>query len=109
MGWSTFQERIDKTKINYRVRLEHMSDKRWAKKVFEWRGSKSTFKKETNRNMKTIDMKIVNITENMDITIKVQRVGEERKIQNRVKQEIKKRRAKEMKSKHGKEKIIKMV
>ena len=43
--------------------------------------------------MKTIDMKIVN-TENMDITIKVQRVGEERKIQNRVKQEIKKRRAK---------------
>ena len=46
MGWSTFQERIDKTKINYRVRLEHMSDKRWAKKVFEWRGNKSTFKKE---------------------------------------------------------------
>ena len=32
MGWSTFQERIDKTKLNYRVRLEHMSDKRWAKK-----------------------------------------------------------------------------
>ena len=23
MGLSTFQERIDKTKINYRVRLEH--------------------------------------------------------------------------------------
>ena len=40
--------------------------------------------------MKTIDMKIVNNTENMDITIKGQRVGEERKIQNRVKQEIKK-------------------
>ena len=46
MGWSTFQERIDKTKINYRVRLEHMSDKRWAKKIFEWRGNKSTFKKK---------------------------------------------------------------
>ena len=91
MGWSTFQERIDKTKINYRVRLEHMSDKRWAKKVFEWRGNKNTFKKETNRNMKTIDMKIVNNTENIDITIKGQRVGEERKIQNRVKQEIKKK------------------
>ena len=67
-----------------------MSDKRWAKKVFDWRGNKSSFKKETNRNMKTIDMKIVNNTENMDITIKGQRVGEERKIQNRVKQEIKK-------------------
>ena len=54
--------------------------------------------------MKTIDMKVVNNTENMDITIKGQRVGEERKIQNRVKQEIKTRRAKEMESKHGKEK-----
>ena len=75
MGRSTFQERIDKTKINYRVRLEHMSDKRWAKKVFEWKGNKSTFKKETNRNMKTIDMKIVNNAENRDITIKGQRVG----------------------------------
>ena len=80
-----------------------MSDKRWARKVFEWRGNKITFRKETNRNMK-----IVNNNENMDITIKGQRVGEERKIQNRVKQEIKKRRAKEMESKHGKEKIIEM-
>ena len=60
MGWSTFQERIDKTKINYRVRLEHMNDKRWAEKIFEWRGNKSTFRKETNRNKKRIDMKIVN-------------------------------------------------
>ena len=37
------------------------------------------FKKETNRNMKTIDMKIVNNTENMDITIKGQRVGRKEK------------------------------
>ena len=86
-----------------------MSDKRWAKKVFEWRGSKSTFKKETNRNMKTIDMKIVNNTENMDITIKGQRVGEERKIQNRVKQEIKKEGLKKCKVNMEKKKIIKMV
>ena len=65
MGWSTFPERIDKTKINYRVRLEHLNDKRWAKKVFEWRGNKSTFSKETNRNKKRIDMKIVNNDENL--------------------------------------------
>ena len=109
LGWSTFQERRDKTKINYRVRLEHMSDKRWAKKIFEWKGNKSTFKKETNRNMKTIDMKIVNNTENMDITIKGQRVGEERKIQNRVKQEIKKEGLKKWKANMEKKKIIKMV
>ena len=72
-------------------------------------GKQSTFKKETNRNMKTIDMKIVNNTENMDITIKGQRVGEERKIQNRVKQEIKKEGLKKWKANMEKKKIIKMV
>ena len=59
--------------------------------------------------MKTIDMKIVNNTENMDITIKGQRVGEERKIQNRVKQEIKKEGLKKWKANMEKKKIIKMV
>ena len=108
MGWSTFQKRIDKTKINYRVRLQHMSDKRWAKKVFEWRGNKSTFRKETNRNMKTIDMKIVNNTENMNITIKGQSGGG-KKNSKQSKTRNKRRRAKEMESKHGKEKIIEMV
>ena len=34
--------------------------------------TKVHLKKETNRNMKTVDMKIVNNTENMDITIKGQ-------------------------------------
>ena len=28
MGWSTFEERIDKAKINYRIRLEHMDEKK---------------------------------------------------------------------------------
>ena len=74
MRWSTFQERIDKTKTNYRVRLEHMNDKRWAKKVFKWRESKSAFRKETNRNMRRIDTKIVNNDENLNITIKGERV-----------------------------------
>ena len=86
-----------------------MSDKRWAKKVFEWRGNKSTFRKETNRNMKIIDMKIVNNNENMDMTIKGQRVGKERKIQNRVKQEIKKEGLKKWKANMEKKKIIEMV
>ena len=76
------------------------------KKIFEWRGNKSTFKKETNRNMKTIDMKIVNNTENMDITIKGQRVEEERRIQNRVKQEIKKEGLKKWKASMEKKKSL---
>ena len=86
-----------------------MSDKRWAKKVFELRGNKSTFRKETNRNMKIIDMKIVNNDENLDITVKGERVGEERKIKNRVKQEIKKEGLKKWKANMEKKKIIGMV
>ena len=68
----------------------------------------STFRKETDRNMKRIHMKIVNNDENLDITIKGERLGEERKIQNSEKRS-KKRRVKEMESKYGKEKIIEMV
>ena len=40
MGWSTFQERIHITKINYRVRLKHMNDKRWARKFSNGEGTK---------------------------------------------------------------------
>ena len=32
MGWSTFEERIDKAKVKYRMRLEFMELERWAKK-----------------------------------------------------------------------------
>ena len=56
-----------------------MSDKRRAKKVFERKGNKSTFRKETNRNMNIIDMKIVNNNENMDITMKGQEWGRKEK------------------------------
>ena len=52
MEWSTFQERIDKTKIKCRVRIEHMNDKRWAKDVFKRKGSKSSL----NSEMKQIEI-----------------------------------------------------
>ena len=86
-----------------------MNDKRWAKKVFKWRRNKSAFRKETNRNMKRIDMKIVNNDENLDITIKGERVGEERKIQNGVKKEVKKKGLKKWKANMEKKKIFEMV
>ena len=84
-----------------------MNDKRWAKKVFKWRGNRSTSRKETNRNMKRTDMKIVNNDGNLDIENNGE-IVEGKKIQNRVKKEVKKkkkkRRAKKMESKYGKEK-----
>ena len=68
MGWSTFEERIDKAKINYRIRLECMNDKRWAKKVFNWRKGHSKFRKATKRRMNNIGMKIIEKRENKEIT-----------------------------------------
>ena len=47
MGWSSFEERIDQAKIKYRLRLEYMNEKRWAKKVFNWRKRDSKMKKQT--------------------------------------------------------------
>ena len=81
MGWSTFQERIDQSKIQYRIRLEYMNNKRWARKIFKWKGRKSSFRKETNRAMKCLDMKIVNNGEEIDIKIK----GEKLKVKEKYK------------------------
>ena len=41
MGWSSFEERIDKANLNYKKRLEMMECNRWAKRVYIWdqRGS----------------------------------------------------------------------
>ena len=48
MGFSTFEERIDKTKIKYRVRLQHMNEKKWVRKIFKWRNRLGKFK-QTNK------------------------------------------------------------
>ena len=92
MGWSTFEERLDKAKINYRVRLEHMDDKRWAKKVFKWRGRKSKFYKQSNRSMDKIGMKIItdmNIN-SKEIKINGEILEGERKIQDKKKKGLQK-------------------
>ncbi|KAG0728534.1 hypothetical protein GWK47_032294 [Chionoecetes opilio] len=36
MGWSTFRERIAKTGLRYRARLQRMGDSKWASKVWDW-------------------------------------------------------------------------
>ena len=103
MGWSTFQERIDQTNIKYRVRLENMNDKRWAKKIFSWSERKSTFRKETNRNMRRIHLKITSNDEDLEIKMNGEKVERERKVQNRKKERSRKKLAKKMESKYGKE------
>jgi hypothetical protein len=41
IGWSTFIERVMKSCLNYKIRLERMDCERWARKVYEWNSGKS--------------------------------------------------------------------
>ena len=58
MGWSSFEERVDKAKTKYRMRLEVMEENRWPKRVLQWTQRKSKTIKDTNRRLKKLDMTI---------------------------------------------------
>ena len=61
MGWSTFKERIEKAKINYRLRIEFSRNETWIKKIWNWRKEKGS----TNKNWKKILRKYnININNN---------------------------------------------
>ena len=49
MGWSSFEERVNKAKIGYEVRLEKMDENRWAKKILNWTRRSSKFIAEGKR------------------------------------------------------------
>ena len=49
MGWSSFEERIFKGELKYKIRLEKMRDVRWAKKVYLESGTKSKWNKNCIR------------------------------------------------------------
>ena len=81
-----------------------MNDKRWAKKIFKWRGRKSTFRKETDRNMIRIDMKITSNNEDLEIEVNGEKVEGEKEKSKTVKKEVKKEGLKKMESRYRKEK-----
>ena len=90
MGWSSFEERINKAKIGYEIRLEKMNENRWAKKILNWTRDSSKFKAEAKkrRNKEKIKLEI----ENNEVKIKIndeEIQGCERKITNIIKKQIK--------------------
>ena len=46
MGWSTFEERLMKAKLRYKVRIERMDENRWVKLISDVVGGKSKWKRE---------------------------------------------------------------
>ena len=53
-GWSTFEERVAKGVLRYRMRLERMNQNRWARKVYEWTSLKSRWKKMSDKAMERL-------------------------------------------------------
>ena len=105
MGWSTFEERIQKSKIKYRVRLEYMNENRWPKKVFNWVGKKGKFLREGNRRMKKINMKIEYKQEGKEIWVEGNEINTtENILKKKVNTLVQKREYN-----YGKEKITQMV
>ena len=49
MGWSTFKERVIKSTLRYKIRLERMADERLARKVYLWNESGSKWRKRCRR------------------------------------------------------------
>ena len=49
LGYSTWEERIAKSRVAFARKLESMDDDRWAKKLWLQRGNDSKWKKETNK------------------------------------------------------------
>ena len=48
-GWSTFEERIGKAVLSYKIRLKKMDENRWARKVYEWLGQGSKWERSSKR------------------------------------------------------------
>ena len=55
MGWSSFGERVDKTKMKYLLRLDYMREDRWPKKVKNWTGANSRTIRDYKRRMRKAD------------------------------------------------------
>ena len=59
MGWSTFEERLMKGQMKYKIRLEQMDNNRWAKKVYKKLGKNSKWMKKCIRNVNKCELKRV--------------------------------------------------
>ena len=91
MGWSSFEERVNKAKIGYEVRLERMDENRWAKKILNWsrRSSKFIAEGKKRKNKEKIGIE----REGNEIKVKIEEKiiqGQEKQLIRRVKNQIKK-------------------
>ena len=84
MGQITPEERIDQAKITYRARLELMEEKKWTKKVFDWRKYIKFVKETSNKMRKETKMKINEMQGQKEILIDGKIIKGEKKIGNRI-------------------------
>ena len=80
-GWSTFDERIGKAVLQYKVRLGKMDEDRWARRVYEWACRGSKWEKASNQWEKKCGMQGFTRSEMMV-------VNSEKEIKRKVKDKI---------------------
>ena len=54
MGWSTFNERVEKAKMKYYMRLDYMDGARWPKKVMKWTEERGKTIKDYKRRVRKL-------------------------------------------------------
>ena len=89
MGWSSSEERMDKTKFKYQVRLELMDENRRVKKIYKWNRNTSTVIKEYRNRIWKRNMDIREQQEEIKLTIEGKEFIEgEKQMNRRIKKNI---------------------
>ena len=57
MGWSSVEERVSKTKLKYKIRVEGMEDEAWVRRIYKWTGGKSKWGRECRSRLRKIGIK----------------------------------------------------
>ena len=106
MGWSSFEERVDKAKIKYKWRLENMNDKRWAKKIYNWTENKGKTQNDYNKKLRKYDIKILGTRERKKVLIENKEITKQNKINKEIDKRVKERGLKEWKKGMEKKKSL---
>ena len=89
MGWSSFEERLDKTKMKYFVRLQFMNENRWTKKIYYWNKNVCTVVKEYRDRMLKLHMHIWKQQDEVRLAIEGEEFIEgERQMNRKIKKNI---------------------
>ena len=92
MGWSSFEERVNKTKMKHQVKLEFMDENRWAKKIYRWNRNTSRVINDYRNRMLKLNMIVREYQEEIKLSIEGEEFIEgENQMNRRMRNDIEKK------------------